>query len=143
MELSPLQRITVFAAAVLVLAGLGVYMFLPRSSAAERPPGRSPSPRSRSLPPQPSPGTAAANIYSWLPFSQAGLGSAASLTIRFANDYGTFSYTESDAAYLAPMRPLASSDLVQVIGRAFAAPGLASARTRSKQVATASAAIVS
>ncbi len=143
MELSSVQRVTVFAAVVLVLAGLGVYLFLPQSSAAGRPQARSPSASPGPSPTGPQPPAPEANIYAWLPFSQAGLTSAARLVTEFARDYGSYSYRQSDAAYLAPMRPLAAGELIGVIGRAFAAPGVATARARAKQVATATASIVS
>lgn len=155
MELSTAQRFVAFAAAVLVLAGLGVYLFLPPAAGAPRS-GRSPSGQpshggspsagpSASVSPggTASPGPSAANIYQWLPFSQAGLTSAARVATEFAADYGTFSYSQSATAYLAPMRPLMASELAQVIGRAFSAPGLAGVRTSRKQVSAGSASITS
>ena len=153
MELSPFQRLAAFAVVVLVLAGLGAYLFLPQSPATGS--GRSPShPGSSSPAPAPSPGgpapsgqatpsgQAAPDIYQWLPFTQAGLASAANATTSFAARYGTFSYTEGTQAYLAPMRPLITSQLAVALGRAFAAPGVAGTRVSSRQVATATAAIV-
>src|SRR5216683_3936600 len=154
MELSSMQRAVSFLAIVLVLAGLGVYLFLPSASgAASRAPGRAPrSARSASpsagSPAPSSPAKAGGqagtpDIYRWLPFSRAGLAAAASVTARFAADYGTFSYTESATAYLAPMRPLVSSQLAQLLGRAYTTPGLAATRTSQRQTSTATAAITS
>jgi hypothetical protein len=154
MELSPVQRFAAFVVVVLVLAGLGAYLFLPHPSAADgggvgahrcadSPSARrcpSPAPTPRSASPLPS-GQAAPDIYQWLPFTQAGLASAATVTTTFAQHYGTFSYTQSAQAYLAPMVPLMTSQLAVVLGRAFAAPGLAGTRVSTKQVATATAAI--
>lgn len=158
MELSPVQRFAAFVVVVVVLAGLGAYLFLPRSRAAS---GRHdaahprcansssargcgsprPAPTPHSGSPGPS-GPAAPDIYQWLPFTQAGLASAASATTAFAQHYGTFSYKQSAQAYLAPMAPLMTSQLAVVLGRAFAAPGLAGTRVSTRQVATAAAAIV-
>jgi len=143
MQLSAAGRIVTFALAVLVLAGLGVYLFLPQPSAATAKPRPSARRSHRPTPSPSSPGPAQDNIYQWVPFTQSGLTSAAALTTKFASDYGTYSYTESTSAYLAPMQPLASGELVQVIGRAFASPGVAAVRTSSKQVSTGTAAIVS
>ena len=158
MDLSPVQRFAAFVVVVLVLAGLGAYLFLPRPSEADgrgagAQPGcvksadsasarrcASPTATQHSGSPAPS-GQAAPNIYQWLPFTQAGLASAASVTTTFAQHYGTFSYTQSAQAYLAPMLPLITSQLAAVLGRAFAAPGLAGTRVSTKQVATATAAI--
>jgi hypothetical protein len=147
MELTPVQRVAAFTVVVLVLAGLGAYLFLPRSSAASDSSGaRQPTVASRSpVPVQPSPvpsGRAAPDIYQWLPFTQSGLTSAATATETFARDYGTYSYTQNAQAYLAPMRKLMSGQLAAVLGRAFEAPGLADTRTGSKQVATATATIL-
>ena len=147
MELTPVQRFAAFAVVVLVLGALGAYLFLPRSSAASDSSGARP-PRAAShspvtVPASPVPaGTAAPDIYQWLPFTQSGLANAATATQTFARDYGTYSYTQSAQAYLAPMRQLVSGQLAAVLGRAFEAPGLAGTRTGSKQVATATATIL-
>ncbi|HEX5190532.1 MAG TPA: hypothetical protein VFW16_13380 [Streptosporangiaceae bacterium] len=147
MELTPFQRFAAFAAVVLVLAGLGAYLFLPHSSAAARTGGtrhpRSSAPAAPpSSPPATAPGQPAPDIYQWLPFTQAGLASAAATTTAFARDYGTYSYTESTQAYLALMRPMMTRQLAIVIGRAFDAPGLRGTRTSARQVATATATIL-
>jgi len=146
-ELSPVQRFAAFAAVVVVLAGLGAYLFLPQSGAAgtSQPPAspRSSAPAPTASPGTPAPGQTLPDIYQWLPFTPAGLASAAAATISFATRYGTYSYTESARAYLAPMRPLVSSQLGAALGRAFAAPGVAGSRVSTRQVATATAAILS
>ncbi len=155
MELTRFQRFAAFAVVVLVLAGLGAYLFLPHSSAAVRKDGGTAQPRSsgsasappsRAGSPPASPpgqaGQAAPDIYQWLPFTQAGLASAAAAATAFARDYGTYSYAESTQAYLAPMRPMMTGQLAAAIGRAFEAPGLRGSRTGTKQVATATATIL-
>ncbi len=75
------------------------------------------------------------DIYQWLPFNQSGLAAAAGTATRFGDAYGTYSYTESASAYGASLQPFASVSLVQQIEAAYAAPGVASARAGSKQVA--------
>jgi hypothetical protein len=148
MELSPFQRFAAFGIVVLVLAGLGAYLFAPRwSAAAGRHHGTKPGAASQA-PAQPLPsaaasGSASPDIYQWLPFTESGLASAAGAATAFAGHYGTYSYTENTQAYLAPMRPLMTSQLAGVLGQAFAAPGLAANRTATKQTATATAAILS
>jgi len=149
-ELSPFQRFAAFAVVVLVLAGLGAYLFLPQSSAAggspqpaqsgSASPKQTPSPVSPSSP-GPS-GQAVPDIYQWLPFTPSDLASASATTISFAAHYGTFSYTQSAQAYLAPMRPEISSQLAVVLGRAFAAPGLVAMRASTRQTSTATAIIL-
>ncbi len=164
MELSTAQRRLVFAVIVLVLAGLGVYLLDSAesgSSQASTGPTASPSHHRApaSTPPASPPPTAsdtspaagspsagpsqAPDIYQWLPFSKAGLASAASVTTRFGQAYGTFSYTEKTSTYVATMRALISPDLAGQIAAAYSAPGVASLRTSRKQVSVGSAAITS
>ena len=166
MELTPAQRKLAFAVIVLILAGLGAWMFLPgrhpaQAAAAPRarpaastaqgqqasqravPPAVQPSPAGR---PSPS-GTASpagggeADIYRWLPFTPAELSTAAARVVAFGRAYGTFSYTDDTASYLAPMHGLVTSQLAQVLGRAYSTPGVASERASKKQVSAGSAAI--
>jgi len=156
MELTPVQRLVTFAVVVLVLAGLGLYLFLPKSSE-----GASAEPRSGSTPshqpvsptptglassspaaPPPSAGSAP-DIYNWLPFTSSGLASAARVTTTFAADYGTYSYRQSTANYLAPMKHLITGQLAELLGRAYSAPGLVAARVSGKQVSVGSAVISS
>ena len=156
MELTPVQRLATFAVVVLVLAGLGLYLFLPKSSlgAPARPrsgstPSHQPvSPTSTGLTsssPAATPPSAgrAPDIYNWLPFTSAGLASAARVTTMFAADYGTYSYRQSTASYLAPMKPLITGQLAELLGRAYSAPGLVADRVSGKQVSVGSAVITS
>ncbi len=167
MELTPVQRLVTFVIVVLVLAGLGAYLFLPKSApgaaAAGRPahpqassapggapPGQPPAGQpSPGQPPagQPSPGQPPAgqapDIYKWLPFTPSGLAGAARVVTAFAADYGTFSYQQSTSSYLAPMKPLMTSQLAELIGRAYSAPGVVAQRTAGKQVSVGTAVITS
>lgn len=163
MELSPGQRKAAFAVIVLVLAGLGFYLFVPTAHSVGRhaASGKSPSPgqtaagpRPGQSPPTPTPaaapsgtagasGTSAPDIYQWLPFTEAGLGSAAGLVVRFGDAYGSFSYTESATRYVATMRSMVSPQLAGQISAAYATPGVASARISQRQVSAGSASILS
>ena len=60
---------------------------------------------------------------------------------RFGAAYGTYSYGESASAYGASLRSVTSASLVDQIEAAYAAPGVASARTGAKQVAVGTATI--
>jgi hypothetical protein len=158
MEQSPVKRAAVFAALVMALVGLAAYLFLPGALAAGSPrPGPGARPGRRHPAPAASPGGsqptaqrssggnsgAAPDIYQWLPFTPADLASAARTTVAFAVGYGTSSYAEPVSTYLARLRPLATVMLLGQIGRAYSTPGVASARTAARQVATATAAITS
>src|SRR5215470_5177685 len=128
MELTSGQRKALFALVVAALIALGIYMFVPgaraaRAGASTPAAGHSPArpaPRAAqtSAPPpsSPAPVATAPDIYQWLPFSQAGLTSAAAVVTQFGNAYGTFSYSENAAAYVRSMRNLITPELAQVLG---------------------------
>jgi hypothetical protein len=157
MDLSPRQRVLAFLVIVVLLGGTGAYLFIPGVRAAlgqgsHASPAPTPSAqRSGSAAPVPSspPSTAPAssaapsapNIYAWLPFSQADLAKAAGVTQAFGAAYDTFSYHESASAYVAPMRSLATSELISSLARGYSTPGVASQRAGQRQVSTAQAVI--
>jgi hypothetical protein len=168
MELSAGQRKIAFAVIVFVLAALGVYLFSSHHTAAPpaaagghghgggagagatTPPSSPPASHPATQPATHGPSPAASvravtspNIYQWLPFSQSGLGRAATTALRFGTAYGTFSYTESTSAYLATLRGFANSQVTGQIGAAYAAPGVARLRTSRKQISSGSAQITS
>lgn len=164
MDLNAGQRKAVFALIVVVLAGLGVYMFVPaarggspaaaprstpRHEAAATPspaatPGTDPSPAATPGT-DPSPAGPAApdapDIYQWLPFTQSQLGTAAAVVTKFSGAYGTWSYTQNPAAYVATMRNVITPELSQVLAQGYAAAGVAAQRSGKKQVSAGSAVI--
>jgi hypothetical protein len=163
MELTAAQRRLAFAVVVLVLAGLGVYLVTtarhgagshPAAGHASTGHGSPAAPQSAPTAPTAPPSSAPAsstssrqgatpNIYQWLPFTPAGLASASALTVKFGGAYGTYSYTQSPAAYVATMSKYVTHDLSQEIEAAYATSGVASLRKSQKQVSTGSASITS
>jgi|HubBroStandDraft_1064217.scaffolds.fasta_scaffold150447_2 hypothetical protein len=154
MDSAPLQRRITFGLIVLVLLGLAVYLISPAARGSGRPaPTRTPrsaSPQVARSPAQgPPPGSSVPasaggpDIYQWLPFSQAGLAAAASVARKFGAAYGTFSYTETAAAYVAPLQPLTSASLTGQIEAAYSLPSMAAARSTAKQVSAGTAVIES
>ena len=154
MELSAAQRRIAFVLVVLALAGLGIYLFTSaghgaahQGAAAPRrssPPISQPPASAASAPgTPPASATQAPDIYRWLPFTPAGLSSAAAVAVRFGVAYGTFSYTQSAAAYVATMRNLIAPQLSGQLAAAYATPGVASLRTSRKQVSMGTASITS
>jgi len=155
MDLNPAQRRLVFAAVVLVLAGLGAFLIIqgplgkhgnadhgravgltqPLSTPSSAPGLGSPEPTASGLGSTPPPGTGM-NIYQWLPFTQAGLRAAADVVRRFAAAYASYSYTQSAASYERQMNGLVTPQMASVIARGFATPGVAQIRTAQKQIAT-------
>ena len=147
MDLSAGQQKALFAAVVVVLAGLGAFLIAaphgrhpaPASSAtASAPPAAAAS--SPAAAPTPA-GTAGVNIYQWLPFTEQELARAAAVTTQVTIDYNTFSYTENAAGYVAPMNGLITPQLSQTLKNGYATLGVAQTRTSQRQVSTGTASI--
>lgn len=140
MDSSPAWRRVAFAVIVCVLVALGAYLVGP---VGHRPGQRNHQPAEATRRPSASPVAAASappssgqpDIYQWLPFTQSGLAAAAAVVTRFGDAYGTYSYTRSASAYAASLEPVTSPSLIGQIEAAYAAPGVATARAGSKQVA--------
>lgn len=160
MDLTQRERVLAFLVIVVLLGGTGAYLFIPgvRTALGQGPPSgparptgpahsssqAAPvpsSPPASTAPPAGSAAPTAPNIYAWLPFSQGDLAKAASVTESFGAAYDTFTYQESAAAYVAPMRNLATSELTSSLARGYSTPGVASQRTKQRQVSTARAVI--
>jgi hypothetical protein len=149
MDLNAGQRKAVFFLIVVVLVGLGVYLFVPGArgsgsghspaAATHTPVPRATSPATPAPAPSQSPvtaGSADPDIYQWLPFTQAQLGSAAAVVTQFCDAYGTWSYSQDATSYVNTMRSVITSELAQVIEQGYSVPGVASQRTSKKQVST-------
>jgi hypothetical protein len=153
MDLTSAQRKLVFAGVVVVLAALGAFLIIPhtldRNSAGHgravglTAPLSTPTPGPASQPTTPTgglgstPGTGP-DIYAWLPFSRAGLAAASDLVDKFAAAYASYTYTQSTASYQRQFNGLATPQLMTVLARSFATPGVAQIRTQQKQIATGS-----
>jgi len=163
MQPSSGQQRLLFVVVVLVLAGLGVYLISGRThngtaatppasvsatSQAPQAPATSQAPQAPATTPASVPASVPtsggkADIYQWLPFSQQDLTEAARTTVAFAGDYGTYSYTETAAAYAGKMASLVTGELAATLKNAYATPGVAAQRTAQKQVSTGSGGIAS
>ena len=155
MDLSPAQRVLAFLGIVVVLGGMGAYLLIPgvrsalgqghrpaaATSTAPAAGATGASPPAAAAPTAPatpaSPAGPAPDIYQWLPFSQADLAKAASVTEAFGSAYDTFSYREAAPAYVARLRGLATSELSSTLARAYGTPGVTSQRTAQRQVSSA------
>jgi hypothetical protein len=152
MDLNAGQRKAVFGLIVVLLVGLGAYLFV----SSDRSGGHSPaaathSPAAQATPsatpaatPSPEPTAAGLldpDIYQWLPFTQAQLGSAAAVVTQFGDAYGTWSYSQDATSYVASMHSSITSELADVIEQGYSVPGVASQRSSQKQVSTGSAVI--
>ena len=156
MDLNPGQQKLAFAVIVVILAGLGVYLLLPDTTAAPSAATPTVSPTAvSSVPAAPGttvPQTGAAppprassgvNIYQWLPFSQNDLANASSTAAQASGYYDTFSYKENAAVYGSRMSNLVTSQYLQVLESDYSTFGVARQRTSSKEISTASAVVSS
>ncbi|HMD91727.1 MAG TPA: hypothetical protein VKG80_03705 [Trebonia sp.] len=158
MELSSGQQRLLFVVVVLALAGLGIFLLGPSfhhkttaaptpspSSAAASVPAISSSPAAQpaTTPATPATTGGGVNIYQWLPFSQQDLTAATQATLSFAADYDTYSYTETDKAYIGKMAGVVTAELAATLKNAYDLPSAASMRSSQKQVAASSGQIVS
>jgi hypothetical protein len=147
MDLTPGQRKAVFAGIVLALVALGAFLLVPalrsKGGAQGRPAAATQPLHTASPTPPPAtpaglgstpPAGTGANIYTWLPFSQAGLTAAANVVRQFAADYSTYTYTESAATFVRRMRGLITAQLAGTLAQAYSTPGVAQERTQQKQV---------
>ena len=156
MDLSPGQQKAVFVLIVVVLAGLGYWLILPKvthsghpQAAPSQSSAASASAQAASTPAATPPATATAspaaagsvNIYSWLPFTQQDLADAAAVTVKFGVDYNTYTYTESAAAYVAKMNGLITGELATTLQASYSTAGVATLRSSQKQVSTGTAVI--
>jgi hypothetical protein len=141
MDLSPAQRVLAFLGIVVVLGAMGAYLLIPGVRSALGHGSATPTPSvlsSATAPATPAtPAGSAPDIYQWLPFSQADLAKAASVTEAFGAAYDTFSYREGTSSYVASLRGLATSELSATLARGYGTPGVASQRTRQQQVSSA------
>ncbi len=155
MDLSPGQRSAVFALIVVVLGVLGYFLVAPAlthahaAAQAATTPSATPS-ATASVPPAvvptvtaPAAAAGGVDIYSWLPFTQQDLATAASVAVQVSVDYNTFTYTETPAGYVAKMGGLITGQLAATLQNEFQTPGVASLRTSQRQVSAGTAAIVS
>jgi hypothetical protein len=150
-DLSRRQRSAVFVLDVIAHAALGYYLVAPamthshsRGQAAASPTATDTAPASAPAAPAATAPPAAAegvNIYSWLPFTQQSLASAASVAVRFSVDYDTYAYTESAADYVGQMGGLITGRLATTLRAAYQTPGVAKLRISQKQVSTGTAVI--
>lgn len=164
MDLSPGRQRGLFVVVVIALAALGIYLIGTgghHAASGTQASSKTPAPASASgaasaaaAPPSVEPGTTTlpppagttsakgqANIYDWLPFSQADLTSAAKATLAFAAAYGTWSYTETPTAYAAKMSNLVTGQLANTLKASYATPQIAQQRAKNKQVSQGSGGI--
>jgi hypothetical protein len=112
-----------------------------QSRAAGPAPARHPAPAHATAPASP-PAAASPGLAAILPFSPSRLQAAAALAARLAGAYGTWSWRQPPAAWLAGLRPMASSGLYAALARAADIPGVLAQRDQARQAAAGTATAV-
>ncbi|WP_113700305.1 hypothetical protein [Nonomuraea lactucae] len=143
------KRGLAFAAIVVVIAAVGVYLTMWPDSGRDA--GDEPVPTATSsatAPPARSTPLATASgapfdIYSYLPMTKAQLAAAADLAERFTAAYGTFRFDEDPAAYADRVKAFATADLGNVLARTLTSPGTVERNRADEVVSTATARIKS
>jgi hypothetical protein len=150
MDLTDRQRKFTFAAIVVALAAVGVYLTLPASEVRTRPAATRPAAGGSVAPAAPTtapPGIGTAvtpenfDIYRLLPFAQRDFAGAADVAQRFTAAYGTYRFDEDPKAYIERLQGLVTDQLRIDLERSASAPGLVQDRQAGKTVAESSAAI--
>ena len=124
-------------AALLAAAGLacGGCSLLPRPAASPAVPGDTTARPSATASPQPP--AAAAPLASLLPFPPDRLQAAASLAGQFTAAWDSWSWQQSPAAWLAPLRPMAAASLEPALTQAAGDRSVLAQRAAARQTADA------
>jgi hypothetical protein len=131
----------VFAAAVVVLAAVGIYLTMSPSgdgrTAGDEAGGAAVATATASapapIPSQVATTPAAFDVYAYLPLSRQELGAAADLARRFTASYGTFQYGEDPVAFAKRLKGFATEEFGAQLTRAMTDPALVS-QNRADQV---------
>ncbi|MDA0637814.1 hypothetical protein OUY22_30765 [Nonomuraea sp. MCN248] len=138
------RRGLVFAAIVVVLAAVGLYLTLWPDSGEPAAEQQRAAPRTTTSPVVPATPLATASdapfdVYSYLPMSKEQLAAAADLAERFTAEYATFRHDEDPAAYAARVRRYTTADLGAVLTRTLTSPGTVEQNRTDQVVSTATA----
>ncbi|MEU0565860.1 hypothetical protein ABZ297_10780 [Nonomuraea sp. NPDC005983] len=139
------RRGVVFAAIVVVVAAVGLYLTMwPDSGtpsaepeSAGRPSGSVPA--ATSSKPLATASGAPFDIYAFLPMTKQELAAAADLAERFTAAYGTFKYDEDPATYAERMKAFTTGEFGNVLARTLTSPGTVSRNRDDQVVSTATA----
>lgn len=138
------RRGLAFAAIVVVIAAVGIYITLWPDSGdpAEPAGGESNRPTSvavASSTPLATASKAPFDVYNYLPMKEEQLAAAADLAQRFTAVYGTFRYDEDPAAYAERLKAYTTPELGNVLARTMTSAGTVEQNRNDEIVSTATA----
>ncbi|MFG6196462.1 hypothetical protein [Nonomuraea sp. JJY05] len=121
------RRGLAFAAVVVVIAAVGIYLTMWPDPEEQAGPSQEPA-RVASAPPTSNTPLATASaapfdIYSYLPMKKEQLAATADLAERFTAEYGTFRYDEDPAAYATRVKAYTTAELGNELTRTMTSAG--------------------
>ncbi|NJP89794.1 hypothetical protein HCN51_10105 [Nonomuraea sp. FMUSA5-5] len=137
------RRGVAFAALVVVIAAVGIYLTMWPDSSEQAAPEPAASVATSSAVASSTPlATASAapfDIYSYLPMKKEQLAAAADLAERFTAAYGTFRYDEDPAAYAQRLKVFTTPELAGTLTRTVTSAGFVEQNRSDQTVSTATA----
>ncbi|MGP3914035.1 hypothetical protein [Nonomuraea sp. 10N515B] len=136
------RRGLAFAAIVVVIAGVGLYlMWADREDPAQPVPQatRATSRAVASSTPLATASSAPFDVYNYLPMKKEQLAAAADVAERFTAEYGTFRYDEDPAAYAARIKAYTTPELGTALTRTITSAGTIEQNRTEEIVSTATA----
>src|SRR5687768_185481 len=121
------RRGVAFAAIVVVIAAVGLYLTLwPDSDEEPRPAAQQPRPTGVAVAsgtPLATASDAPFDVYDYLPMKKEQLAAAADLAERFTAVYGTYRYDEDPAAYADRLKAYTTPELGTILARTVTSAG--------------------
>ncbi|MGR6914615.1 hypothetical protein ACU635_10225 [[Actinomadura] parvosata] len=137
------RRGVAFAALVVVIAAVGIYLTMWPDSSEQAAPEPAASVATSSAVASSTPlATASAapfDIYSYLPMKKEQLAAAADLAERFTAVYGTYRYDEDPAAYAQRLKVFTTPELAGTLTRTVTSAGFVEENRNNQTVSTATA----
>jgi hypothetical protein len=139
------RRGVAFAAIVVVIAAVGLYLTMWPDSSDDTSPEpaatRVTSSAVASSTPLATASDAPFDVYSYLPMNKEQLAAAADVATRFTAAYGTFRYDEDPAAYAARLKAYTTAELGDTLTRTQTSAGTIEQNLNDQIVSTATAAL--
>ncbi|TMR23932.1 hypothetical protein ETD86_06280 [Nonomuraea turkmeniaca] len=136
------RRGLAFAAIVVVIAAVGVYLTWADNADPARPAPqatRATSVAVASSTPLATASTAPFDVYTYLPMKKEQLAAAADVAERFTSTYGTFRYDENPAAYADRIKAYTTPELATALTRTITSAGTIEQNRNDEIVSTATA----
>lgn len=140
------KRGLAFAAIVVVIAAVGIYLTMWPSSGDDDGDAGNPAAGATSAAPPTPRGTPLAtasgapfDVYSYLPMTKEQLAAAADLAERFTAAYGTFRYDEDPAVYADRVKVFTTADFGNMLARTLTSPGSVEQNRADEVVSTTTA----